>query len=63
MATIFKLLRIQYALSHQDEVDRQDIFLLGARGNPASQQVVNEPGTTATGKDDPLDPLAQNSLE
>jgi len=31
MATIFKLLRIQYALSHQDEVDKQDIFLMGQR--------------------------------
>mmetsp|Transcript_29422 Transcript_29422/g.44524 ORF Transcript_29422/g.44524 Transcript_29422/m.44524 type:complete len:116 (-) Transcript_29422:1845-2192(-) len=29
MATIFKLLRIQYALSHQDEVDRQDMLLFG----------------------------------
>jgi hypothetical protein len=31
MATIFKMLRIQYALSHQDEKDRQDIFLMGLR--------------------------------
>jgi len=31
MAIIFKLLRIQYALSHQDEVDKQDIFLMGAK--------------------------------
>jgi len=31
MATIFKLLRIQYALSHQDELDKQEIFLMGAR--------------------------------
>lgn len=31
MATIFKLLRIQYALSHQDERDKQDIFLMGAK--------------------------------
>jgi len=31
MAVIFKLLRIQYALSHQDELDKQDIFLMGAK--------------------------------
>lgn len=38
MATIFKLLRIQYALSHQDEVDKQDIFLMGQKDveNPYS---------------------------
>lgn len=29
MATIFKLLRMQYALSHQDERDKQNIFLAG----------------------------------
>lgn len=40
MATIFKLLRIQYALSHQDEVDKQQIFLAGhreTRGQRATQ--------------------------
>jgi len=31
MAIIFKLFRIQYALSHQDELDKQDIFLLGTK--------------------------------
>ena len=29
MATVFKLLRIQYALAHQDEQDKQNIFLAG----------------------------------
>ena len=29
MATIFKLLRINYALAHQDEIDKQSIFLAG----------------------------------
>ena len=29
MATIFKLLRINYALIHQDEIDKQSIFLAG----------------------------------
>lgn len=29
LATIFKLLRIQYALCHQDERDKQNIFLAG----------------------------------
>ena len=49
MAIIFKLLRIQYALCHQDELDKQDIFLMGAKeqANPGYQ--------------DPLD-MPQNSL-
>ena len=54
MATIFKLLRIQYALSHQDEKDKQDIFLMGgklmtnapAAGNAAPQQTISEIATT-----------------
>jgi hypothetical protein len=51
MATIFKLLRIQYALSHQDEWDKQDIFLMGGKANAATaqQQLLNasELATTA----------------
>ena len=31
-ATIFKLLRIQYALMHQDELDKENIFLAGYQG-------------------------------
>lgn len=31
MATLMKLIRIQYALCHQDEKDKQDIFLMGGR--------------------------------
>lgn len=38
MATIFKLLRIQYALSHQDEKDKQDIFLMGGKVSSQSAQ-------------------------
>lgn len=37
MATIFKLLRIQYALSHQDELDKQEIFLAGSKESKGQQ--------------------------
>ena len=30
-AVVFKLLRINYALMHQDEMDKQSIFLVGAK--------------------------------
>lgn len=36
MAIIFKLLRIQYALCHQDELDKQDMFLMGVKDQPRS---------------------------
>lgn len=41
MAIIMKLLRIQYALSHQDELDKQDIFLAGSKEakNPLDLEV------------------------
>lgn len=52
LATIFKLLRIQYALGHQDERDKQNIFLAGftevgqapaASGGPTSpERLFNE---------------------
>jgi hypothetical protein len=45
MAVIFKLLRIQYALCHQDELDKQDIFLMGSKEMPAS----NEPFSKTAG--------------
>jgi hypothetical protein len=41
MATIFKMLRIQYALLHQDEVDKQDIYLMGLK------DATSHPGTIA----------------
>jgi len=41
MAIIMKLLRIQYALSHQDELDKQEIFLAGGKEvkNPLDLEV------------------------
>ena len=33
-AVVFKLLRINYALMHQDELDKQNIFLVGAKEQP-----------------------------
>ena len=41
MVTIFKMLRIQYALLHQDEVDKQDIYLMGLK------DATGLPGTNA----------------
>ena len=40
LAIVFKLMRISYALAHQDEMDRQDVFLMGGKvsgGLPENQ--------------------------
>jgi hypothetical protein len=63
MATIFKLLRIQYALSHQDELDKQEIFLMGARDATGGKG--NQSGNTANYQpllDQSIDFEDQNSL-
>ena len=57
MAIMFKLLRIQYALMHQDEVDKQDIFLMGAKDvGPTGGATVGGAGVSVQQS------LAQNSL-
>lgn len=48
MATIFKLLRIQYALSHQDERDKQNIFLAGFSEVGQAQQQAEKPADELT---------------
>lgn len=62
MAVIFKLQRIQYALLHQDEVDKQDIFLLGAKDTGRTV-----PGAAGAGLNASLnqthDSLAYNSID
>lgn len=35
LAIVFKMMRISYALAHQDELDRQNVFLFGAQEKQA----------------------------
>ena len=62
MAVIFKLLRIQYALLHQDEVDKQDIFLMGAKEVGQTGGGMAGPGVSAS-LNQTQNSLAQNSID
>lgn len=55
MATIFKLLRIQYALSHQDEKDKQDIFLMGGKIDDKNQPKCNQSDAMTQAEDGLID--------
>ena len=39
MASIFKIMRLDHALSEQDELDKQSLYLMGLTGTNQSQVV------------------------